>query len=222
METRTALLVGATGLVGGHVLALLLDDPHWSHVTALARRPTEMRHAKLDWRVVDFNRPETFGDLGGIGDVFCALGTTIKKAGSKDAFRQVDMGHSLSVAREARRQGAEQFAVVSALGADPKSSIFYSRVKGELEEALKTLGYPRLVVVRPSLLLGERQESRPGEKVGAVVMRALGWLMIGPLVKYRAVAASDVARALCAAAKCPGEGLTILDWRHPVLRLAAR
>jgi uncharacterized protein YbjT (DUF2867 family) len=211
METRTALLIGATGLVGGHLLELLLDDPRWSRVTVLARRVAERRHAKLEWREVDFERPASFGELAGLDDVFCALGTTIRRAGSRDAFRRIDEGYTVTVAGAARARGASQLALVSAVGADATSSIFYNRVKGELEAALRALGYPRLRIARPSLLLGERRESRPGEQVGGGVMRALGWMMVGPLVKYRAIAASEVARALCAAAKIPDEGVIILE-----------
>lgn len=211
MGNRTAVLVGATGLVGGHLLNLLLGDPTWGRVVVLARRPTEIQHEKLEWREVDFDQPAMFGDLSGCNDVFCALGTTIKKAGSKEAFRKVDRDYALAVAEAAQREGADQFLVVTAVGAKATSSVFYSRVKGELEEALKTLGYPRLWVLRPSFLLGERAESRPGEKLGVTVTRSLSKLMLGPFAKYRAIEARQVALAMCSAAKGSGDGVHVVE-----------
>ena len=193
---RSALVLGATGLVGGHVLDLLLGDPAWGHVAALVRRPTGRTHAKLAERLADFERLDDAGDAFAVDDVFCCLGTTIRVAGSQAAFRRVDHDYVVAAARRAADAGARQFLLVTAMGADAGSRIFYNRVKGETERAVRALPFRRVVLARPSLLLGERGERRAGEEAGKAVMGALGALMVGPLRKYRAIHGRDVARAL--------------------------
>jgi uncharacterized protein YbjT (DUF2867 family) len=144
--------------------------------------------------------------------VFCALGTTIRKAGSEAAFRAVDYDYPLVVAREALARGARRYVLVSAVGANPKSQIFYNRVKGELEQALASLPFPGgLRVLRPSVLLGERTESRPGEQIAATLMRATGGLFVGALQKYRAIKAIDVARAMITAAESDSDGVLLYE-----------
>jgi uncharacterized protein YbjT (DUF2867 family) len=201
MATRAGVLLGASGLVGGHLLHLLAGDPSYAQITLLTRRRLGLDGGKVREAVIDFERPETFrAHLAG-DDVFCCLGTTIKKAGSEDAFRKVDFDAPLAVAREARAAGALQFLVVTAVGADAKSRIFYSRVKGELENALGALGFPRgLRIFRPSLIVGERGERRPAERMIMAVMGSTRSLFVGGLARYRAVDAIDVARAMHAAA----------------------
>lgn len=130
MNDRTALLLGATGLVGGHCLNFLLNDESYGRVSVLGRRPLEREHPKLEQHLVDFDRLENSAELIQAQDVFCCLGTTIKKAGSQEAFRRVDFEYPLQSARVAARQGAERFLIVTAIGADPGSRIFYNRVKG--------------------------------------------------------------------------------------------
>jgi len=192
------MVAGATGLVGREVLAALLaaeDTTH--HVHALGRRAPALRHPRLSSHVVDFAR---LPPLPRVDDVYIALGTTIKSAGSRPAFRAVDLDSVLAVASAARAAGATRLGVVSAMGADARSAIFYNRVKGEMEQALATLGYTTLVIARPSMLDGDRaslaQPARPGETIGLALMRALR-----PLIPahYRAIRAADVARALVAA-----------------------
>jgi uncharacterized protein YbjT (DUF2867 family) len=145
---------------------------------------------------VDFDELDRHGDLFAVDDLFCCLGTTIRKAGSQEAFRRVDLEYPLQAAHLGRAAGARQFILVSALGADPSSRVFYNRVKGEVEAALAGVGYPRLVIFRPSLLLGDRDEVRPGERVAEWIMKPLGPLMRGPLRRYRPVEAAWVARAM--------------------------
>ena len=204
---RRVLLAGATGLVGRECLELLVADPGVVTVTALVRRdpPAELRRSsKLRFERADFDRLEDSRRLFAADQVVCALGTTIRKAGSREAFRRVDFDYPLAMARLALTLGARHFLLVSALGASARSSVFYSRVKGELEEAVLALGYPSVTIVRPSLLLGEREEFRLGEEVA----KRFAWA--APR-KYRPVAARDVAAALVAAAREDRPGRRIIE-----------
>lgn len=202
MAERTTVLAGATGLVGGYLLDALLESELYDRVVALGRRPVAREHPKLAQHTVDFGRlPGADASWAPAADVYCALGTTIRAAGSEDAFRRVDFAYPLALANAGLAWGAERYFVVSSVGADAGSRVFYSRVKGELEEALRGLGYRALVIARPSLLLGSRAELRLGERVAAPVMRAAAPLMVGPLARYRPVHAEAVGRALVRAAE---------------------
>jgi len=211
MEARSALLLGATGLVGGHVLDLLLDDPAYGSVLALGRRALPREHPKLRQEVVDFDRVRDFADRVRAQDVFCCLGTTLRAAGSREAFRRVDLDYPRALAEAAARNGAERFLLVSSMGADANSSFFYNRVKGEAEDAVRTLPFKEVVVLRPSLLLGDRAERRPGEALAQRVMPRLSFLLAGPLRKYRPVEAGTVARAMVRLAKSGGRGVRVLE-----------
>ncbi|MGB7923979.1 MAG: oxidoreductase [Pyrinomonadaceae bacterium] len=196
VTTRITALAGATGLVGRAILEGLLADGSVTAVHALGRRKPGIAHPKLTTHVVDF---AALPPLPPLDEVYLALGTTIKAAGSRDAFRAVDFDANLAVARAALATGARHAGLVSAMGADAKSRIFYNRVKGELEEALARLSFDGLVIARPSLLMGDRealgQPGRPAERVATVVSKFLGRFVP---VNYRPVAAPDVARALLA------------------------
>jgi uncharacterized protein YbjT (DUF2867 family) len=194
--SRAALLAGGTGLVGSHVLKVLLADKHWDRVVSIGRRPTSERHAKLEHRVVDLGAVEALTDLDHADDVFCCLGTTIKQAGSQEAFRRVDHDFVVGVARAGLRAGATQFLLVSAIGADPASRVFYSRVKGETESDVRKLPYRAIQIFRPSLLLGERSEFRLGERLATVLAPLMVLVLFGPLRRYRPIQAADVARAM--------------------------
>lgn len=211
MQPRSALLLGATGLVGGHVLDLLLDDPAYGGVRVLGRRPVPREHPELRQETVDFDRLRDCAELVRAQDVFCCLGTTIRAAGSREAFRRVDLDYPRAVAEAAARNGAERFLLVSAMGADAGSSIFYNRVKGEAEDAVRTLPFQEVVILRPSLLLGERAEHRPGEALAQRVMPRLSPLMRGPLRRYRPVHAAAVARAMVRLAKAGGRGVRVVE-----------
>jgi uncharacterized protein YbjT (DUF2867 family) len=190
------LLVGATGLVGQSVLRQALAHPQVGQVTAPTRRLLPP-HAKLVNPVVDFDALPVDADWWAVDAVVCTLGTTIKKAGSQAAFRRVDHDHPLQVAQIALKHGAKAFALNSALGADAASRVFYSRTKGELERDLQTLGYPSLTFVRPGLIGGERQEARPGERIGVKVFQ---WLRPLLPARYRVVPAERIAHHLLQAA----------------------
>lgn len=193
---RRVLLAGASGLVGGELLRGLLADDTVAAVHVLARRPLASTHPKLQAQVVDF---AALPPLPALDEAYLALGTTIKAAGSQQAFRAVDFDASLAVASAARAAGARRLGLVSAMGADAASRVFYNRVKGELEEAVRALGFEALVIARPSLLLGDRgalgQPVRTGEHLGSLLAGVLR-----PLIpaRYRPIRALDVARALLA------------------------
>ena len=203
---QRVLLAGATGLVGGECLQLLLADPTFDPVHVVVRRPLPPASGagKLQQHVIDLDQMATALAGVKVDAVFCALGTTIRKAGSQEKFRKVDFDYPLTLARVALERGARHYLLVSALGADARSRVFYSRTKGELEEALAALAYRSLTIARPSLLLGERAEFRLGEQIFA----RLGFLMP---VKYKPVAASAVAAALVAAAKEDRPGRRIIE-----------
>jgi uncharacterized protein YbjT (DUF2867 family) len=207
---RTALLVGATGLVGGHCLRRLLDDAAWSKVTAVVRRPLGRAHEKLVEVVTSFDRLAERADALRGDDVFCCLGTTIKVAGSQAAFRQVDHDHVLELARLARANGAKRFALVSSVGADVGSLGFYLRVKGETERDVAALGFEQVELLRPSFLVGERRESRPAERVAIAVARPLAGLTLhGPLRVYRPIEADTVAAAMIGALRAGTPGVHV-------------
>lgn len=205
---RTALLAGATGLVGACLLKDLLAADDVARVHVLARRPLGRRHRKLVVHVVDFDALAGWQAFPEVDDVYCCLGTTIRAAGSQAAFRKVDYDYVVSVARLARARGAERMAAVSAMGAQPRSSVFYNRVKGETEEALRGLGYASLTLVRPSLLAGERRESRPGERLALALAGPLA-----PLIprKYRAIPAGAVARAMLHFVRAGARGAQVVE-----------
>ncbi len=188
---KTALLIGATGLIGDLLTHRLVESPAYERVKVLVRRSLNWQHPRLQEILVDFEH--TNGLLVQGDDIFCCLGTTMKQAGSQAAFRKVDYQYPLEIAQLGLNNGARQFALVSSMGADPKSTFFYNRVKGETERDLAALAYPTLLTFRPSLLLGDRREPRLGERIGAGVMR-----LVGPLLpaRYRPITAAKVANAM--------------------------
>jgi uncharacterized protein YbjT (DUF2867 family) len=211
--SRPCVIAGASGLVGGFCLRELLDSPEFAPVISLGRRKLDLSHAKLDQRTVDLAAVYELGDLNG-GAVFCALGTTIAKAGSKEAFRKVDYEYPLRLAQTARRSGASSFVLVSSVGADASSRNFYLSVKGSLEQQLYALGFPSLHIFQPSFLMGHRPESRLGERVGIAIARPLAFLLAGPLRKYRPVDARDVAHAMVHAVRHEALGTRVYQWPY--------
>lgn len=194
MTTRKALIVGATGLIGGFCLEALCDDPIYSEITAIVRRPMLKTHRNLKTVVTKFDNLERELSNLQAHDVYCCLGTTIKKAGSQEAFKKIDFSLVVTIAELMRKQGAEQFLVISAIGADKNSKVFYNRTKGKMESALQELDYPCLRIIRPSLLLGPREEFRLGEKMGVLLTPVLKPFLLGSLKKYSPVQAESVAQ----------------------------
>jgi uncharacterized protein YbjT (DUF2867 family) len=207
-----ALVAGATGLVGHGLVKLLLDANIYARIYVLARRSTGLEDERLVEHVVDFEDLDRAGPLvGRVDHAFCALGTTIRSAGSKTAFRRVDHDFVLLVAEIAKAAGARSFVAVSSLGADPSSGNFYLRVKGETERDLESLGMPRLVILRPSLLTGDREEFRAGERAGKFVLGLVSPLLIGRLGRVRPVSDVEVAGAMLRLAAGDVEGTRIVE-----------
>lgn len=204
---RKAVIIGATGLVGSRLLALLLEDKDFGEIHAFLRGALP-EHPKLRQSVMELSQLET-AVFPAADAVFCCLGTTLRRAGSREAFRKVDFDATLAAARRARAAGCRIFLLVTARGANPESRIFYNRVKGEIETAVRELSFPSLVILRPGLLLGARSESRPLESLAQAVLGALKPLLIGPLSAARPIAGETVARAMHAAAKG--------DWKAPFI-----
>ena len=207
-ESLTVLLVGASGLVGGHVLGRLLADGRVARVVAPVRRPLDRVDARLHAPVVDFDALPDDPELWAVDAVICTLGTTMRQAGSRDAFRRVDHDYPLRIATFARRHGAAAFALTSAMGADAQARFFYSRVKGELEAALRAQAWPSLTLVRPGLIGGARRETRPGEHAAG---RILG--VLAPVLprRWRISPAPHIADALVAHAIAAAPGCHVVD-----------
>jgi uncharacterized protein YbjT (DUF2867 family) len=203
---RHALLLGATGLVGREILRTLLEDDATEQVTVIARRGTGNAHPKLDEHVFDFGEMQRHPEIFAVDAIFCALGTTIKQAGSQERFRTVDYDYPLMAARLGKEQRVPHYLLVSALGADASSRVFYNRVKGEVERDLLALNYPRTTIARPSLLSGDRDEFRLGERI----FQHLGWLFPP---RYKPIHARDVARALVDASHEQAPGVQMLESR---------
>ena len=194
--TKKALIAGATGLVGTELLKLLIQSESYNKIHVLNRRDVNYESSKVTNHIIDFDKLEEFEPENEIDDVFCCLGTTIKKAKTKENFRTVDFDYVVGLANKSKEWNTSKFLVISALGANKKSSIFYNRVKGEMENALKELGLPHLFIFRPSLLIGDRKESRPGEKTAILVYKVINPLFVGKLKKYRGINIKKVAHAM--------------------------
>ncbi|MEA2101867.1 MAG: NAD(P)H-binding protein, partial [Thermodesulfobacteriota bacterium] len=182
---RTALVAGATGLTGECVLKQLIEDNTYTRVDVLTRRPLPLRHAKVREHIIDFNRDfnrdSEMDHLFKVDDVFCCLGTTMKKAGSRETFCRVDRDYPVKIASVASQNNARQFLVISALGANPGSMIFYNRTKGEMEQGLKDLPLNTLHIFRPSLLKGNRKEFRFAERLSVIIADIFSFMLIGRL-----------------------------------------
>lgn len=201
------LIAGASGLVGRHLLHQSLQSPFITRVVSLVRKPLPYSHEKLQEIIFDFDSPQSYDALPATDAAFCCLGTTIKKAGSEDAFRKVDYDYPLALAKAVRAKETPHFLVVTAIGSHPRSLFFYSRVKGELEQALIDLQFASLSIFQPSLLLGERKEKRLGEDFAKLLMPLITPLLAGSLRKYRAIQAADVAKAMLKIALQPASGV---------------
>lgn len=190
------LLLGATGLIGHHCLQLLLSAPGVTQVIAPTRRTLPNKDARLQNVLIDFDRLDEYPELFDVDVILCCLGTTMKQAGSRENFRKVDYQYCRDAAELGRSHRARAFLLVSAIGASASSPVYYSRVKGELEQHLRSLEYDYLSIYRPSMLLGDRSEFRLGEALYARVTPLVDLFMRGPLKPYHAIQASTVARAM--------------------------
>ena len=193
---KTAIIIGSTGLVGSHLLERLIDDDRYGKIVLLTRREHKLKSSKIDTIITDFSSDQLLKDSIVGDEVFCCLGTTINKAGSKENFKKIDLDLPFKVAECAVANKVAGYYLVSSLGANSKSMNFYRKTKGQLEEALIDLNIERLAIFRPSLLLGDRSEHRLGESVATAVMPLLNPFLLGSIRKYRSIKADTVAAAM--------------------------
>jgi uncharacterized protein YbjT (DUF2867 family) len=198
-------MLGATGLVGGELLKILSQIPEIKNIKAITRRPLGKVPPRTDNIVMELDAMESKAEALKSDIFVCCLGTTIKQAGSQEAFRKVDYEYVINFARIAEKVGAKKFLVVSAIGADANSSIFYNKTKGEMERDLKKLNIPQIEIFQPSLILGAREKVRPAEDLFQKISPVMNKLLIGPMKKYRGIKATDIAKAMT---------IAILDF-HP-------
>lgn len=213
MAGKKAILAGASGLVGGELLSILLAGDEYEKVIVLGRRSLNIEHPKLQEFIIEFDRMDDYQEFFHVDEVFCCLGTTIKKAGSKEAFKKVDVDYVLSLAKTAREMNVKKFLLVSSIGADSRSKIFYSRMKGLAEEGLKEIGFDYLHIFQPSLLLGERNEVRSGEHAAMIISKRISFIFRGSLKKYKPIEANVVAKVMynCAQIKETGTHIHLSD-----------
>lgn len=206
MTNKTALILGATGVVGTQLVKEISKSKIYKEIHLLTRREMKFTEPKCTGHVVDFENLSKYADLFNVTDVFICLGTTIKNAKSKEAFRKVDYDYVIEAAKMAKASDVEKLLVITAMGADSKSKFFYSRVKGDVEGTLQHLELNSVHIFRPSLLIGERKEFRAGEKISGMLSSFAKFLFVGPLRPYRAIEANKVAAAMYAAAQTTARG----------------
>lgn len=212
-QTVTAVVAGATGMMGRQLVQLLLEDPAYRKVIVLVRRRMGISHPKLVEKQVSFDRLESELDAAVLkdADVFCTIGTTMQQAGSKEAFRKVDHDYPLALAKAALQHGAASYVIVTAMWASEKSWMFYTRIKGELEQKLFSLRLPRLVILRPSLLLGDREDESFGDRATNMIFRLIDPLLRGPLRRMKAIPCKDVAQTMILMAHKKGSAIEVLE-----------
>jgi len=213
MEGKTAVIIGATGLIGSYLLEQLLDDPTYNKVKLIVRRPFPINDPKAEVSVIDFTDHASFKNAIEISHaVFCAVGTTQKKVkGDKIAYRKVDYDIPVTAAKLCAETGVQQFLLVSAVGANSNSGNFYLNLKGEVEDAVKAMNIPAISIFRPSLLMGKHPEARPGESAAQLIMPAISFLLPS---KYKPIHARDVAKAMIAASKDPKPRFKVYEFKE--------
>jgi uncharacterized protein YbjT (DUF2867 family) len=209
--SKTALIAGATGLIGRHVLKFASENPHYSKIIVLVRRQTRITHPKQKMVEVDYDHLDEYADQLKADHVYCCLGTTMKKAGSKENFEKVDHDYPRDLSRICSANGTSQFLLVSALGASKSSMFFYNQVKGKVEEAVRQFNFRGTLIFRPSILLGSRDESRKGEELAKIITGFLSPIMIGHLKKYRPTESRNMAQAMVKMALEENEGVFIYE-----------
>jgi len=213
MSEKIATVIGATGLVGGELLSLLLDDDHFQKVRILLRRPVTINHQKLEKKLVDFTDADSLlVDLDESDTVFCAIGTTFKKVkGNKAAYRKIDYDIPVHIAQYCKIMNCKNYILVSAVGADRTSSNFYLKLKGEVEDTVRKVGLESTYIMRPSVLLGKRNEFRFGERITIPLMKKISYLLPS---KYKPIEAREVAKAMLAAAKKHEQGFFVCEYKE--------
>lgn len=208
---KTALIIGSSGLIGKQLLNNLLESSDYVKVIAFNKRDLGLNHPKLEQHLIDFDNISSYENLIKGDDFFCTIGTTIKKAGSKDAFKKVDFTYPQQFAKIAKTNNIKHFLIVSSIGSDAKSSNFYIKTKGEIENFLTECNFESLSIFRPSVLTGDRDEFRLGEKYGAFIMNLFSFLLIGSLKKYKPIKSQTVAKAMYFVAQKDKLGVSIYE-----------
>jgi uncharacterized protein YbjT (DUF2867 family) len=208
---KTALIIGSSGLVGKKLLQLLLKDGQYQIIFSFVRKKSDLSHPRLKEIEVNFDDLSNIQLDEAIDDFYCCIGTTIKTAGAQEAFRKVDYHYVIATAEFAHERGAKKMMVISALGSNSKSRIFYNRVKGEMEDTLSEMNFDGLYIFRPSMLGGKRNEFRLGEKIGSVFLRIFGWLLIGKAKRYRIIEDSKVAASMLKASQSQRKGIVHIE-----------
>ncbi|PKP53234.1 MAG: nucleoside-diphosphate sugar epimerase [Bacteroidetes bacterium HGW-Bacteroidetes-1] len=206
-----ALIFGASGLVGGCLIEKLLEDRDFDVIISMGRSILPISHPKLDQQIADFENLDFHRDFFKVDVVFCCVGTTMAKAGSKEAFTKVDFLIPVMIAKIASDEKVKKIVTVSSLGASPDSSNFYLKTKGAMEQDILSHNIPVSIFVRPSLLVGKRKKLRMGEKFGELVLNIFGFLLIGSLKKYKSILADDVAKAMLILAKTATKSQVVLS-----------
>ena len=211
---KKAILYGASGLVGSYILDNLLNSTNYQQVIIVVRKDLNIQHPKLKTLIADFNTlPEVVKDIQ-VDEVFIALGTTQKKTPDKKLYYQIDHDYPILATKLAKENGAKAVFLVSALGANEKSSIFYSKMKGETERDIISLNLDNTYIFRPSMILGNRKENRPAEKVFIGIFKFINPIFVGNLSKYKGIEAEDIAKAMINSAKTLNEKVKILHWEE--------
>ena len=216
MNEQTAVVIGASGLIGNYLVEQLLHDEYFGTVRVLVRRGLAFNHPKLHQVIVNFNNINDYTNKLGKGDIiFCCIGTTQKKVkGDRAAYEKIDHDIPVNAARIGSTQGYKKFLIVSSVGADPSSTNFYLQLKGKTENAVKQFAFDTISIFRPSMLLGKRKERRPAEKIGQVLMQVFSFMLIGSLNKYHPIKARDVAKAMVAESKQTQPGIHIPEYKE--------
>ncbi len=214
MQGKTAVLLGATGLIGSKLLQMLLESSDYTKVSILVRKPVDIKHSKLHVHLIDFGNAENYRQALDQGDViFCCIGTTMKKVnGNKVKYRSIDYDIAVNAAKWGMEKGFSHFSIVSAIGADSRSSNFYLRLKGEVEDTISSLGYSTLDIFRPSLLMGKRKDQRAEERFAQMVFPVISFLFAGGWRKYKPVKAESVARAMLNASLKDRSGRNVFEY----------
>ena len=209
--SKTAVIIGSTGLTGSYLVQNLLNSTEYEKIISFVRKSTDILHPKLVEYIIDFDNPDSYKNLIEGDDFFCCMGTTIKKAGSQKVFRKIDLTYPVKFAQLASNAGMKQYLIITAIGANAESGNFYMRTKGECEKQLRDIAIPSVSVFRPSLLLGNRQEFRLKEKLSEYLMKIVSAFFVGKLKKYKAIEAKKVAFAMYAVAQQHTRGYSVYE-----------
>lgn len=196
MKKKSAIILGATGLTGQYVLQYLIDNPAYEQVTVISRRPLELDHPKVHVLVCDLFKLENIKDQFKADEVYCCIGTTKKKTPDQETYKRIDHGIPLAAATLCKTNGINTFIVISSMGADPQSRIFYNRTKGEMERDVLSQKIEQTYILRPSIIEGSRNEHRIGEKIGIFAFKVLNGMLVGSFKKYRSIHAKKIAKAM--------------------------